>query len=314
MAATWSMARYLRAQTKNEIGKKPEMKSVIVTGGSGKAGRAVIRELLKHGYQVMNVDTAAPAEQLCHFMKTDLNDLGQAVDALRLAAGTIDRRRASIGEPSAVIHLAGIPAPGLAPDATIFQNNMMTTYNVFSAAIRAGLKRVVWASSETVYGLPFTRTPPAFAPVTEDHPLAPESGYALAKTLCENMAREMNRWNPGTRFVGLRISNILEEKDYDQIPSFWADPNLRKWNLWSWVDSRDVAQACRLGLEADVGGADVFTIAAAETLMKTPSRELMASVFPGVPVDPKLGQFDTLLSIEKARRVLGYAPQHSWRT
>ena len=290
------------------------MKSVIVTGGSGKAGRAAIRELLGHGYQVMNVDTAAPAEQLCHFMKTDLNDLGQAVDAVRLAAGTIDRRRASIGEPSAVIHLAGIPAPGLAPDATIFQNNMMTTYNVFSAAIRAGIKRVVWASSETIYGLPFTRTPPVFAPVTEDHPLAPESGYALAKTLCEKMASEVNRWNPGTRFVGLRISNIFEEKDYKQIPSFWTDPTLRKWNLWSWVDSRDVAQACRLGLEADVAGADVFTIAAADTLMKTPSRELMASVFPGVPVDPGLGQFETLLSIEKARRVLGYAPRYTWRS
>ncbi len=290
------------------------MKSVIVTGGSGKAGRAAIRELLKHGYQVMNVDTAAPAEQLCHFMKTDLNDLGQAVDALRLAPGTIDRRRASIGEPPAVIHLAGIPAPGLAPDATIFQNNMMTTYNVFSAAIRAGIKRVVWASSETIYGLPFTRTPPVFAPVTEDHPLAPESGYALAKTLCEKMASEVNRWNPGTRFVGLRISNIFEEKDYEQIPSFWADPAQRKWNLWSWVDSRDVAQACRLGLEADVAGADNFTIAAADTLMKTPSRELMASAFPGVPVDPKLGPFDTLPSIEKARRVLGYLPQYTWRT
>ncbi len=290
------------------------MKSVIVTGGSGKAGRAAIRELLKHGYQVMNVDTAAPTEQLCHFMKTDLNDLGQAVDAVRLAAGTIDRRRASIGEPSAVIHLAGIPAPGLAPDATIFQNNMMTTYNVFSAAIRAGIKRVVWASSETIYGLPFTRTPPVFAPVTEDHPLAPESGYALAKTLCEKMASEVNRWNPGTRFVGLRISNIFEEKDYEQVPSFWADPAQRKWNLWSWVDSRDVAQACRLGLEADVAGADNFTIAAADTLMKTPSRELMASAFPGVPVDPKLGPFDTLLSIEKARRVLGYLPQYTWRT
>jgi nucleoside-diphosphate-sugar epimerase len=289
------------------------MKSVIVTGGSGKAGRAAIRELLKHGYQVMNVDTVAPIEQLCHFMRTDLNDLGQAVDAMRLAAGTIDRRRTSVGEPSAVVHLAGIPAPGLAPDATIFQNNIMTTYNVFSAAIRAGIERVVWASSETIYGLPFTRTPPAFAPVTEDHPLAPETGYALAKTLCENMARDMNRWNPGTRFVGLRISNIFEERDYESIPSFWTDVALRKWNLWSWVDSRDVAQSCRLGLEANVGGADVFTIAAADTLMKTPSRELMAAAFPGVPLDPSLGQFDTLLSIGKARRVLGYAPQHTWR-
>ena len=290
------------------------MKSVIVTGGSGKAGRAVVRELLKHGYQVMNVDTVAPVEQLCHFMKTDLNDLGQAIDALRLMPGTIDRRRAAIGEPFAVVHLAGIPAPGLAPDATIFQNNMMITYNVFSAAIRVGVSRVVWASSETTYGLPFTRTPPIAAPVTEEHPLVPESGYALAKVLCERMAHEVHRWHPDTKFVGLRISNIFEEGDYASIPSFWTDTALRKWNLWSWVDSRDVAQACRLGLEADIDGADVFTIAAADTLMETPSRELMASNFPNVPVDPKLGEFDTLLSIGKARRALGYSPQYTWRS
>ena len=289
------------------------MKSVVVTGGSGKAGRAVIPELLKHGYQVTNVDTVAPAEPLCHFMKTDLGDLGQAIDALRLLPGTIDRRRASIGEPFAVVHLAGIPAPGLAPDATIFQNNMMTTYNVFSAAIRVGIKRVVWASSETTYGLPFSRTPPVAAPVTEEHPLAPESGYALAKVLCERMASEVHRWNPDTKFAGLRISNIFEEKDYASIPSFWADPSLRKWNLWSWVDARDVAQACRLGLEADIGGADVFTIAAADTLMEMPSRELMTKNFPNVPVDAKLGEFDTLLSIDKARRLLGYAPRYTWR-
>jgi len=289
------------------------MKSVIVTGGSGKAGRATIRELLAHGYQVMNVDTVAPAEPLCHFMKTDLSDLGQAVDALRLAAGTIDRRRMSIGEPSAVIHLAGIPAPGLAPDATIFQNNMMTTYNVFSAAIRAGLRRVVWASSETTYGIPFTRSPPLAAPITEEHRLAPESGYALAKVLCERAASEMNRWNPGTTFAGLRISNIFEEKDYETIPSFWNDPALRRWNLWSWVDARDVAQACRLGIEADLSGAEVFTIAAADTLMKTASRDLMAAGFPETKVDAGLGEFETLLSIEKARRMLGYSPRHSWR-
>jgi nucleoside-diphosphate-sugar epimerase len=184
--------------------------SVVVTGGSGKAGRAVIRELLAHGYRVMNVDLALPAEPLCHFMKADLNDLGQAVDSFRLAAGTVDRRRSPIGVPEAVIHLAGIPAPGLAPDAVIFRNNLMTTYNVFSAATLLGLRRVVWASSETVYGLPLTRSLPAFAPVTEEHPLVPETGYALAKSLCEGMAAEMHRWNPGTRFVALRISNIFE--------------------------------------------------------------------------------------------------------
>lgn len=290
------------------------MKSVVVTGGSGKAGHAVIRDLVEHGYRVMNVDLVAPREPLCHFFKADLTELGAAVDAIRRAAGTVDRRRSPLGDADAVIHLAGIPAPGLAPDAAIFHNNLMSTYAVFSAATLFGVKRVVWASSETAYGLPLTRTPPRFAPITEEHPLAPETGYALAKVLSEEMAREMHRWNPGTTFAGLRISNIFEDGDYAAIPSFWADPGLRQWNLWSWVDARDVAQACRLALEADIAGADHFTIAAADTLMREPSRALMARAFPGVPVDGELGEFETLLSIAKARRILGYRPQHTWRT
>jgi nucleoside-diphosphate-sugar epimerase len=294
--------------------KENRMRSVVVTGGSGKAGRAVIRDLVDHGYSVMNVDLVPAPEPLCHFFRADLNDMGQTVDALRRAAGTIDRRRSPLGQATLVIHLAGIPAPSLAPDALTFQNNLMTTYNVFSTATLFGFERVIWASSETIYGLPLTRSPPRFAPVTEEHPLAPETGYALAKLLCERMAEQMHRWNPGTRFVGLRVSNIFEPKDYPSIPSFWADPALRQWNLWSWVDSRDVALACRLALEADVPGCDVFTIAAADTLMHEHSRALMERMFPGVPVDPGIGEFETLLSIIKARRVLGYEPMHSWRT
>lgn len=289
------------------------MKSVVVTGGSGKAGRAVIRDLVAHGYRVMNVDLAPPREPLCHFFKADLAVFGDAVEAMRRAAGTVDRRRTPLGEAEAVIHLAGIPAPSLAPDATTFQNNLMSTYNVFSAATLFGIRRVVWASSETAFGLPFSRTPPVFAPITEDHPLAPETGYALAKVLAEQMAREMHRWNPATSFIALRISNIFEESDYAAIPSFAADPGLRQWNLWSWVDSRDVAQACRLALEADVAGVEPFIIAAADTVMREPSRALMARAFPAVSVRADLGEFETLLSIDKARRVLGYQPQHTWR-
>ena len=96
-------------------------------------------------------------------------------------------------------------------------------------------------------------------------------------------------------------------------PSFWANPKLRQWNLWSWVDSRDVAQACRLSVEADVPSAEAFTIAAADTLMRRSSRTLMTEAFPNVPITGQLGEFDTLLSVDKARRILGYQPQHSWR-
>ncbi|MEP7205882.1 MAG: NAD(P)-dependent oxidoreductase [Casimicrobiaceae bacterium] len=288
------------------------MKRIVVTGGSGKAGRAVVHELLAHGYGVVNVDLLPPAQALCHFLKADLNDMGQTIDALRRAAGTAERRR-PFEVADAVVHLAGIPAPGLAPDATTFQNNLMTTYNVFSAATLLGLERVVWASSETLFGLPFTRAMPAGAPITEDHPLLPENGYALAKGLAEEMARQMHRWNPGTSFLGLRISNIIEPHEYATFADWQHDPGIRKWNLWSYVDSRDVALACRLGLEAPDIGAEHCIIAAADTVMERPNRELLSACFPQVPLDGDVGDFQSLQSTAKAKRLIGYVPQQTWR-
>ncbi|MBZ0290793.1 MAG: NAD(P)-dependent oxidoreductase, partial [Anaerolineae bacterium] len=186
------------------------------------------------------------------------------------------------------------------------------TYNIFSAATHLKLQRVVWASSETTLGLPFDREQPAYAPIDEDHPPYPESSYALSKILSEEMARQMHRWT-GIPFIGLRFSNIMEPHDYERFPSFWNDARLRKWNLWGYVDARDVAQSCRVGLEASFNGADHFIIAAGDTVMTRPNRDLMAEVFPGVPLREGVGDYDTLLSVDKARRILGYEPQFSWR-
>ena len=181
---------------------------------------------------------------------------------------------------------------------------------MFAAAARLGLRRVVWASSETTLGLPFDR-PPDYAPVDEAH-VYPESSYALSKVLGEEMARQFQRWS-GIPFVGLRFSNVMVRDDYEQFPSFWDDPHARKWNLWGYVDESHVAQSVRLGLEADIAGAESFIIAAGDTVMQRPSRELMAEVFPGVPVADHVSGTETLLSIEKAERVLGYSPDFSWR-
>jgi nucleoside-diphosphate-sugar epimerase len=285
---------------------------IVVTGGSGKAGRAAIRELLAHGHSVINVDLVPPSETLCHFLKADLNDMGQAIDALRRAAGTVERRR-PFERADAVVHMAGIPAPGLAPDATTFQNNLMTTYNVFSAAALLGVRRVVWASSETLFGLPFTRVQPSFAPITEEHPMLPENGYALAKGLAEEMARQMQRWNPDMSILGLRISNIIEAHDYPMFAAWQKDPKIRQWNLWSYVDSRDVGLACRLGVEATFAGAEHCIIAAADTVMARPSTALMAEHFPQVQVTRALGEFETLQSNAKAQALIGYVPRYSWR-
>jgi nucleoside-diphosphate-sugar epimerase len=269
---------------------------LAVTGASGKAGRAVVQHLLEHGHDVLALDLVSPPKSSTAFLLTDLTEFGQTVESL---AGT-----------DAVVHLAAIPASGIHTEATTFRTNMVSTYNIFEAARVLDLERVVWASSETILGLPFEREPPAYAPIDEEHPPRPESSYALSKLLSEELGRQLNRWT-GRPHVALRFSNIMEPEDYERFPSYWDDPSLRRWNLWGYVDARDVAESCRLALDADVG-AEHFIVAAADTVMNRPSRELMEEVFPSVPYRPT-GEHDTLLSIEKARKLLGYEPRHSWR-
>ena len=276
---------------------------IAVTGGSGKAGRAVVRDLLGHGHDVLNVDLVPSRDDAAPFLPADLTDYGQALEALSGAE--------VLPGVEAVVHLAAIPAPDKATPDVVFRMNITSTHTVLPAAWPVGLKRVVWASSETALGLPFD-TPPEYAPVDEEHPLRPESSYALSKVLGEEMARQFSRWS-GIPIVGLRFSNVMEREDYQQFPSYWDDPRLRKWNLWGYVDESHVAQSCRLALEADITGAEAFVIAAGDTVMQRPSRDLMAEVFPGVPVRGGVDGHDTLLGIDKARRVLGYSPDFTWR-
>ena len=193
-----------------------------------------------------------------------------------------------------------------------YANNSASTYNVFAACRAAGIPTIVWASSETVLGLPFD-DPPPYAPVDEDYPPRPESTYALNKTLEEELARQFCRWQPDLVAVGLRFSNVMDVADYAEFPSFDADPYARKWNLWGYIDARDAAHAVERALTYDVPGADVFIIANADTVMTRSSADLMAQVYPHVRLTKTLGEHETLLSIDKARRLLGYQPVHSWR-
>ncbi|SDH43412.1 UDP-glucose 4-epimerase [Leifsonia sp. 98AMF] len=276
---------------------------IAVTGGSGKLGRTVVRELRKSGDVVVSLDAAG--ERGPGFVRVDLTDYGQTVDAI---FGVNDKHDGF----DAIVHLAAIPAPGILSDVATFHNNIRVTYNVFQAARRAGIRNVVYASSETVLGLPFD-VPPPYIPVDEDYPARPESTYSLVKHLEEQMAIELVRWDPALKIVALRFSNVMDPEDYAAFPAFDDDPWARKWNLWGYIDARDGAQAIRRALEWDTTGFDRFIIAAADTVMSRPNDELVAEVFPGVPLKRELGVNDTLLSIDKARRVLGYAPTHSWR-
>jgi nucleoside-diphosphate-sugar epimerase len=281
------------------------MTRVVVTGGSGKLGRACVQDLLSHGYEVLNVDAVPPANENCPFVQADLTDFGQAFEIL---AGVDDR----LGEIEALVHLAAIPAPGKQPNAVTFKVNTLSTYNVFEASRRLNIRNVVWASSETVLGLPFDKPPP-YAPVDEDYAGRPETAYSLSKLLGEEMAKQFCRWDPDLKIIGLRFSNVMEPGDYARFPSFDADARLRKWNLWAYIDARDASQAIRRALEAPIRGAEIFVIANADTVMLRPNAELMAEVYPGVPLAQGASGNETLLSIEKARRLLGYQPQYSWR-
>ena len=290
------------------------MKNIVVTGGSGKAGRAVCRHLVERGYSVLNVDMVASSDPVCPLLKVDLTDFAQVMDAMQWTGGK-DHPIRKFRTPDAVVHLAAIPAPDLMPEEVTFRANVVSTYNVFDAALRAGVRRIVWASSETTLGLPFSPgNPPAYAPVDEEHPMRPESAYSLSKDLGEEMARQMARWNPGTAFIGLRLSNVMEPHDYARFPTWQDTPRFREWNLWGYIDARDAAQAVRKALHVDLTGADHFIIANADTVMTRDSAELMAEVFPDVPLRGKVEGTATLLSIDKARRVLGFAPEHSWRS
>jgi len=211
-----------------------------------------------------------------------------------------------------VVHLGAVPAPGIIPDAATFENNMLATYNVFQAARRAGIKKVVYASSETVLGLPFDVDPP-YIPVNEEYPARPESTYSLVKHLEEQMAVELTRWDPELSISGLRFSNVMDPEDYDRFPAFDADATLRKWNLWSYIDGRDGAQAVVRALENAGPGFEAYIIANADTVMSRSSAELAAEVFPDVKVTKDLGEHETMLSIDKARRLLGFEPEYSWR-
>jgi UDP-glucose 4-epimerase len=274
---------------------------IAVTGGTGKLGRAVVASLRTDGDEVINLDAAAVRPDI----RIDLTDYGQTIEALT----AIDDRYDHL---DAVVHLAAIPAPGITGNAATFQNNIVATYNVFAAAKAASITNVVWASSETLLGIPFD-TPPPYIPLDEEYPARPESRYALAKHLEETMAAQFCRWNPELKMIGLRFSNVMDPADYAEFPSFDADPSRRKWNLWGYIDARDGAQAVRKALDYQATGVEIFIIANADTVMSRSSAGLAASVYPGVEVRKELGEHETLLSIDKARRLLGYEPQHSWR-
>lgn len=277
------------------------MKKVVITGGSGLLGPSVVEEFVRSGYHVLNVDQKLPDHPICETVIADLTNLGEAYDVL-------------IGA-DAVVHLAAIPRAYMAPTDVTFQNNAMTTFNILEAAGSLGIKKAVITSSESIYGIVFSKNnlAPQYVPVDESHPTLPEDSYGLSKITNEKSA-EMIHNRTGMQVVSLRIGNVITPAMYKNFPDFINNPEERKGILWSYIDSRDAATAYRLAVEKDGLGTAVLNVAADDSSMNVKSNALMKINFPEVTdFRAELSGYQTLLSNKKAKEILGWEPKYNWR-
>lgn len=276
------------------------MAKVVVTGGSGLLGPSVIREFLDHGYEVVNADIKKPNEELCPTVITDLTSLGEVYGVLSGA--------------DAVVHLAAIPVAYSHANEVTFQNNVMSTYNILEAAGSLGINKAVISSSESSYGICFSKNSlePKYVPIDENHPQLPEDSYGLSKIVNEQTADMIHR-RTGMQVVSMRLGNVITPEMYANFPSFIHDPKQRTVILWSYIDSRDAATAYRLAVEADGLGSVALNLANNETSMDVESKELMRQIYPNVEFKKEINGYESLLSNEKAKEVLNWQPVHCWR-
>lgn len=276
-------------------------KKVVITGGSGLLGREVIKEFLEHGFEVVNADIKYPKEALCRTVITDLTNLGEVYGVL---AGA-----------DAVVHLAAIPVAYSHPNEVTFENNVMSTYNILEAAGNLGIKKAVISSSESSYGICFSKQNlnPQYVPIDEDHPQLPEESYGLSKIVNEKTADMIHR-RTGMQVVSFRLGNVISPEKYQNFPEFIHNPEQRKTILWSYIDTRDAATAYRLAIETDDLGSVALNIGADETSMDIKSKQLMETCYPEVKDFRKeLSGFEPLLNNEKAKKLLNWKPIHKWR-
>ncbi len=273
---------------------------IVVTGGSGRLGQHVIRELQDHGHEVLNLDRVVPQTKLCPSWIADLTRAGDIYQAVRGADG--------------MIHLAGYQAPDLAPDSETFGNNVTATYNVLHAAAALRVRKVVIASSTAAFGFLYARRPwlPEYLPLDEKHPCKPQDPYGLSKLVGENIAGSFAEVNE-ISICSLRFPGINFDLSYQGFAERWQDPSIKLGRFWSYIDARDAACACRLALEAAVRGHEIFFVAAPTSTMRQPTDEIMRLYLPGVKkARQDLNGNWSGVNSTRAQELLGFEAKHVW--
>lgn len=289
---------------------------ILFTGGSGKAGRHVVAYLLEQGHRVLNVDRVPLDLPGVDNRIADITDAGQMYDVMSSLAG-LDELEPGTGVPTfdAVVHFAAVPRILITTDNECYRVNTMGTYNVIDAAVKFGVKKVIFASSETTYAVCFAdgERKPEYLPIDEDHPTVPEDSYAMSKVCNEVTARSFQA-RTGFDIYGLRINNVIEPHEYAQnFPAYMDDPDLRRRNIFAYIDARDLGQMVECCLQTDGLGYEVFNVSNDDHSVALTSAELIERYYQGVPIKGEIGETETFFANAKAKRMLGYQPQHSWR-
>jgi len=289
---------------------------ILFTGGSGKAGKHAIPYLIEQGHRVTNLDLVPLEAEGVHNLRCDLTDAGQVFNAAS-AYSDFDELEPGTGVPryDAIVHFAAVPRILLQPDNETYRINVQSTYNVLDAAAKLGIRKVIFASSETTYGVCFWdgEKKPDYVPVDEDHPTVPQDSYAMSKVVNEVTARSFHA-RTGFDIYGLRINNVIEPHEYAQnFPAYVADPALRRRNIFAYIDARDLGHMVDCCLRTDGLGYQIFNVSNDDSSVAMPTDQIIDRFYQGVPVKGDMGPNDTFYANDKAKRMLGFAPKHGWR-
>lgn len=288
---------------------------ILFTGGSGKAGRHAIQYLMEQGHRVVNLDLRPCDVPGVETRLVDLTDAGQVYDVMLSYAG-FDELDPGTGVPhfDAVVHFAAVPRILLTSDNECYRVNTLSTYNILSAAVKFGVPKVIFASSETTYGVCFAdgERRPDYLPVDEDHPTVPEDSYAMSKVVNEVTARSFQA-RSGIDIYGLRINNVIEPHEYARdFPTYIANPDMRRRNIFAYIDARDLGHMVDRCLATDGLGYEVFNVANDDHSVDLTTETLVARYYQGVPIKSPLDA-GTVYTNAKAKRLLGFQPKHSWK-
>ena len=288
---------------------------ILFTGGSGKAGRHAVAYLRDQGHRVLNVDLKPLDLPGVDSRIIDITNAGQVFDVMASYAG-FDEMEPGTGVPrfDAVVHFAAVPRLLLTADSECYRVNTIGTYNILDAAVKFGIRKVIFASSETTYGVCFAdgERKPDYLPIDEEHPVVPEDSYAMSKVVNEVTARSFQR-RSGYDIYGLRINNVIEPHEYAQnFPEYLANPDLRRRNIFAYIDARDLGQMVQRCLETDGLGYEVFNVSNDDHSVGLTSAELIETYYQGVPA-AEMGPHETFYANKKAKALLGFQPQYSWR-